>query len=48
MIAWLMLLRDPGTTRYVPAEAPCWKGELDLNLQAFHIVIGWQRETVAR
>jgi hypothetical protein len=35
---WLLWI-DSSAWRYVKAEAPCWKGEI----QAGRLVIGWQR-----
>lgn len=38
MTWWLMFVQG-SRWRYLPAEAPCWKGEL----QCWRFVMGWQR-----
>jgi len=43
MIAWVMLVRGPCEFRFIAAEEPCNKGEIDISLHWFHVVIGWQR-----
>jgi hypothetical protein len=43
-LIWLML--GPGGIRqfrYVKAEAPCWKGEVNVPLFGWSVTIGWQR-----
>lgn len=46
-VAWLMITRGPGQWNYIPAEAPCWKGEINFSLRWFSVVIGWQRKGAA-
>jgi hypothetical protein len=38
---WLMLLRGHGAWRFVQAEAPCCKGECEIPMFGWHLVIGW-------
>lgn len=48
MLFWLMCSTGPGDWKWVPAEAPCWKGEVRLNFRLFNVVVGWQRQKEGR
>jgi hypothetical protein len=46
-IGWIMFIKGPCDFRFIGAEPPCNKGEIDISLHWYHIVIGWQeREEV--
>jgi len=39
----------PGSVpwKYVKAEPPCWKGEVQISFWLFGVAIGWKRDRVA-
>ena len=43
LLGWIMLIRGPCDFRFIGAAPPCNKGEIDISLHWFHIVIGWQK-----
>jgi hypothetical protein len=48
MIWWVICLRGRGVWRYIRAEAPCFKGEVQISLTWISLVIGWQRPADTR
>ena len=42
MIVWIMFCRGTCEFKYIKAEYPCNKGELNIPLKYYHIIIGWQ------
>jgi hypothetical protein len=42
-LTWWLMWIDGSRWRYIRAEGPCWKGEI----QAGRLVLGWQRATEA-
>lgn len=43
-IVWVILYPSNVTRfRFVKAESPCWKGEIEISLWRLALVLGWQR-----
>jgi len=43
-LLWIMIMRGSNQWNYIPAEEPCWKGEINLSFWLFCVAIGWQRK----
>jgi hypothetical protein len=43
LLFWIMVIKCPGDWRYIKAEPPCMKGEIDMSFKFFNVVIGWQK-----
>lgn len=40
---WLIVRANSSQWNYIPAEAPCWKGEINMSFRWASMTIGWQR-----
>jgi hypothetical protein len=43
MLAWMILVKGSRRWRFVKAEPPCMKGEIQVSLCGLSVVFGWQR-----
>lgn len=41
---WAIAKVGPGPWNYIPAEAPCWKAEINVSFRLFSLTFGWQRK----
>ena len=45
MLAWVIVRRGHDRwAYYIPAQGPCWKGEVGFSLWFVNMCIGWQRK----
>lgn len=43
---WLMLTNGACELRFIRAEAPCWKGEINIPLYRWSLTLGWHKSRI--